>query len=57
MSLQSVIDFTDATYLVMAAPNLIAIFVLIKDIKEELIGYCKRHNLIFGMNKAWFKND
>ena len=57
MNLRSVIDFTDATYLVMAAPNLIAIFVMLKDIKAELIGYCKRHNLIFNLNKAWFKNE
>ncbi len=57
MNIKSVIDFTDATYLVMAAPNLIAIFVLLKDIKEELIEYCKRHNLIFKMNKVWFKNE
>ncbi len=57
MNLRSVIDFTDSTYLVMAAPNLIAIFVLLKDIKQELIEYCKKHNLIFKMNKTWFKNE
>ncbi|MCD7779606.1 MAG: alanine:cation symporter family protein [Candidatus Gastranaerophilales bacterium] len=57
MSIQSVIDFTDATYLVMAAPNLLAIFIMLKDIKKELIEYCKRHNLIFKMNKVWFKDE
>jgi AGCS family alanine or glycine:cation symporter len=57
MNIKSVIDFTDATYLVMAAPNLIAICVMLKDIKAELISYCKRHNLIFKMNKAWFKDE
>ncbi len=57
MNIKSVIDFTDATYLVMAAPNLIAIFVLLKDIKSELIAYCKKHDLIFRMNKVWFKNE
>lgn len=57
MNIQSVIDFTDATYLVMAAPNLIAIFVMLKDIKADLIEYCKRHNLIFKMNKVWFKDE
>lgn len=57
MNIRSVIDFTDATYLVMAAPNLIAIFVLLKDIKFDLKEYCKKHNLIFKMNKAWFKNE
>ncbi len=57
MNIKSVIDFTDATYLVMAAPNLLAVFVLIKDIKRELIDYCKRHDLIFKLNKAWFKDE
>ncbi len=57
MNIKSVIDFTDATYLVMAAPNLIAIFVLLKDIKIDLIEYCKKHNLIFKMNKVWFKDE
>ncbi len=57
MNIKSVIDFTDATYLVMAAPNLIAIFVLIKDVKHELINYCKKHNLIFKLNKVWFKDE
>lgn len=57
MNIKSVIDFTDATYLVMAAPNLIAIFVLLKDIKSDLKLYCQRHNLIFKMNKVWFKDE
>ena len=57
MNVKSVIDFTDATYLVMAAPNLIAIFFLLKEIKTELIGYCKRHDLIFKMNKVWFTDE
>lgn len=57
MNLKSVIDFTDATYLVMAAPNLIAIFILLNEIKSELITYCKKHNLIFKMNKIWFKDE
>lgn len=57
MNIKSVIDFTDATYLLMALPNLIAIFILVKEIKAELIGYCKRHNLIFKMNKVWFKDE
>lgn len=57
MNIKSVIDFTDATYLLMALPNLIAIFILVKEIKSELIGYCKRNNLIFKMNKVWFKDE
>lgn len=57
MNLQSVIDFTDATLLAMAVPNLIAIFILIKEIKSDLIEYCKKYNLIYAMNKVWFKDE
>jgi len=57
MNLQSVIDFTDATMLAMAVPNLIAIFILIKEIKFDLIEYCKKYNLICGMNKVWFGDE
>ena len=55
MNIKSVIDFTDATYLLMALPNMIAIFILLKEIKEELIKYCKKHDLINPMNKVWFE--
>ncbi len=57
MNLQSVIDFTDATMLAMAVPNLIAIFILIKEIKFDLIEYCKKYNLICAMNKVWFGDE
>ena len=57
MDIKSVIDFTDATYLVMGCANLITVLIMIKDIKADLIDYCKRHNLVFKMNKVWFKNE
>jgi AGCS family alanine or glycine:cation symporter len=57
MDIKSVIDFTDATYLVMGCANLIAVLIMLKDIKADLIDYCKRHNLIFKMNKVWFKDE
>lgn len=57
MNIQSVIDFTDATLLAMSVPNLTAVFILIKEIKADLIEYCKKYNLIYAMNKAWFKDE
>jgi AGCS family alanine or glycine:cation symporter len=45
MNLQSVVDFTDATMLAMAAPNLIAIFILMPEIKNDLVDYCKRYKI------------
>ena len=57
VNIQSVINFTDATLLAMAVPNLIAVFILIKEIKSDLIEYCKKHDLVFAMNKVWFKDE
>lgn len=57
MNLQSVIDFTDATMLAMAAPNLIAIFILLPEIKQDLIAYCKKYKLINPLNRVWFKDE
>ena len=57
MSIKSVIDFTDATYMVMASTNLIAICVLLRDVKKELLKYCKKYNLINPINKSWFKEE
>ncbi len=57
MSIKSIIDFTDATYMVMASTNLIAICVLLKDVKKELVKYCKKYNLIYAINKSWFKDE
>lgn len=56
MNLKSVVDFTDATMLAMAVPNLIAIFILMNELKKDLIEYCKKHNLITKMNEVWFKD-
>ena len=42
MNIQSVINFTDATLLAMAVPNLIVIFILLGEIKDDLIEYCKK---------------
>lgn len=57
MNLNSVVDFTDATMLAMALPNLIAIFIMLKEIKNDLILYCKKHNIRSKMINVWFKDD
>ena len=57
MNLQSIIDFTDSTMLAMAAPNLIAIFILLPEIKQDIIQYCKKYKMINPLNKAWFKDE
>lgn len=57
MNLQSIVDFTDSTMLAMAAPNLIAIFILLPEIKRDLVEYCKKYKMINAMNKVWFKDE
>jgi len=57
MNINSVVDFTDATMLAMALPNLIAIFILIKEIKNDTIHYCKRHNISNIFIKKWLSEN
>ncbi len=45
INLKSIIDFTDAGMLAMAVPNMIAMYILMKDIKYDLKVYCKEHNV------------
>ena len=57
MNIKSIIDFTDASYMVMAAANLIAVCVMLKDVKKELVSYCRKHNLIYKINRDWFNEE
>lgn len=56
MNLKSIIDFTDAGLLAMSIPNLIAIYILISDIKEDLKNYAKKKQLALDFNKSWYKD-
>lgn len=57
MNLNSVVDFTDATMLAMALPNLTAIFIMLKEIKEDLILYCKKHEINNVFIEPWLKEN
>ncbi len=57
MNLNSVVDFTDATMLAMALPNLIAIFILINEIKQDTITYCKKHGINSKFIASWLKEN
>ena len=45
INLKSIVDFTDAGMLAMSVPNLIALYILMKDVKFDLEVYCKEHNV------------
>lgn len=45
MNVKSVIEITDAMMVAMCVPNIIALYILCSDVKDDLIDYCKRFNL------------
>lgn len=55
MNLRSIVDFTDAGMLAMSVPNIIAIYFLLPDLKEDLKKYCKKHNINNKFINSWFK--
>ena len=44
MNLTSIVNFTDAGLLAMAVPNIIAMYILFPDLKNDVRRYCKKHN-------------
>lgn len=45
MNVQSIINITDAMMIAMCVPNIIVLYILCPEIKEDLKEYCKKHNL------------
>lgn len=42
MNVKSIIDITDAMMIAMSIPNLIALYILAPEIKNDLLDYCRR---------------
>ena len=57
MNLRSIVDFTDAGMLAMSIPNIIAIYFLLPDLKEDLKEYCKKHNINNKFINSWFRTN
>jgi len=53
LNVKSVINIVDAMMLSTSVPNIIAIYILAPDIKEELIKYCEK----FGIKNPFGKNS
>ena len=53
LNLKSVIDVTDAMMLAMSIPNIITMYILAPEIKEDLKEYCRKHNLGNILNRKW----
>ena len=45
MNVASVIEITDAMMIAMCIPNVIVLYILCKEVREDLIAYCRRLHL------------
>lgn len=55
MSIESIINITDAMMLGMAVPNCLAMYFMARELKTDLIKYCKKNKIALSFNKGWFK--
>lgn len=57
MNIKTIIDLTDSMMLGMAIPNCLAMYFMAKELKFDLIKYCKKYEVGLKFNKNWFKAD
>lgn len=57
MNIKTIIDLTDSMMLGMAVPNCLAMYFMAKELKFDLIQYCKRHEVGLKFNAVWFKKS
>lgn len=55
MSIESIINLTDAMMLGMAVPVCLAMFIMAKELKTDLINYCREFGVAKSFNKKWFE--
>ncbi|HNW25376.1 MAG TPA: amino acid carrier protein [Candidatus Gastranaerophilaceae bacterium] len=55
MNVNTVINLTDSMMLGMAVPNCLAMYIMAKELKDDLKTYCKKYNVGTKFNKNWFK--
>lgn len=56
MNVKTIINLTDSMMLGMAVPNCLVMYIMAKELKIDLIKYCKKYNVGVKFNKVWFKN-
>lgn len=55
LNVKTIINLTDSMMLGMAVPNCLAMYFMLKELKIDLIKYCKKHEVAMNFNKCWFK--
>lgn len=54
MNTKTIIDLTDSMMLGMAVPNCLAMYIMAKELKLDLVRYCQKYNVGKSFNKGWF---
>lgn len=54
MNTKTIIDLTDSMMLGMAVPNCLAMYIMAKELKLDLMKYCQKYNVGVKFNKGWF---
>lgn len=57
LNVKTIINLTDSMMLGMAVPNCLAMYFMAKELKTDLIDYCKKYEVGKSFNKCWFKNE
>lgn len=55
MNVKTIIDLTDSMMLGMAVPNCLAMYFMARELKVDLITYCKKYEVGLKFNSVWFK--
>lgn len=55
LNVKTIINLTDSMMLGMAVPNCLALYIMAKELKVDLIKYCQLHKVGMKFNKVWFK--
>lgn len=55
MNVKTIINLTDSMMLGMAVPNCLVMYIMAKELKGDLIKYCKKYSVSLKFNSVWFK--
>lgn len=55
MNIKTIINLTDSMMLGMAVPNCLAMYLMSKELRGDLITYCKKYDVRAKFNNVWFK--
>lgn len=57
MNIKTIINLTDAMMLGMAVPTCLTMYFMAPELKQDLIDYCKKHEVAMKFNRVWFKKS